>query len=207
MFLIAYAIPILHPDLPVRMFQISGGVQWVTWGIFVLEYSVALIVAVDRRNWLQRNLLMLVMLTLPMLRPLRLLRLVFSLHTLRAKTLVLARERVVAYAFTLVSAVCFLAALPVLDAVRARPNGNIHTYGDALWWAVTTVTTVGYGDHYPVTVQGRLVAVGLMLCGIALVGTVTAALASWFVEQSRTADNETVPAKSVSEHHEKPHIS
>ncbi|WP_432949041.1 potassium channel family protein [Kribbella sp. CA-253562] len=55
--------------------------------------------------------------------------------------------------------------------------------GDALWWATTTVTTVGYGDHFPTTSEGRIVGVGLMLAGIALVGTVTAALASWFVEQ------------------------
>jgi len=55
----------------------------------------------------------------------------------------------------------------------------------AIWWAVTTMTTGGCGDHYPVTAAGRLVAFGLMLGGIALLGTVTATLASWIVEGSR----------------------
>jgi Ion channel len=55
-------------------------------------------------------------------------------------------------------------------------------FGDAIWWAVTTMTTVGYGDHYPITAGGRLVAFGLMIGGIALLGTVTATLASWLIE-------------------------
>jgi voltage-gated potassium channel len=62
------------------------------------------------------------------------------------------------------------------------PDANISDFGEAIWWAVTTMTTVGYGDHYPVTAAGRLVALGLMVGGIALLGTVTATLASWIVE-------------------------
>src|SRR5512132_766406 len=68
-----------------------------------------------------------------------------------------------------VLAVC--AALAVLDAERPSPDANLTDFGYAIWWAVTTMTTVGYGDHYPVTAAGRLVAFGLMISGIALVGT------------------------------------
>jgi len=71
----------------------------------------------------------------------------------------------------------------VLDAERDSPEANITSFPDALWWAATTVTTVGYGDRFPTTGEGRWVAVGLMLAGIALLGVVTAALASWFVER------------------------
>src|SRR5512133_1830428 len=74
------------------------------------------------------------------------------------------------------------AALAVLDAERSSPDANISDFGDAIWWAVTTMTPVGYGDHYPVTAAGRLVAFGLMIGGIALLGTVTATLTSWLVE-------------------------
>jgi hypothetical protein len=74
------------------------------------------------------------------------------------------------------------AALAVLDAERSSPDANISDFGDAIWWAVTTMTTVGYGDHYPVTAAGRLVAFGLMIGGIALLGTVTVTLACWLVE-------------------------
>jgi voltage-gated potassium channel len=52
-----------------------------------------------------------------------------------------------------------------------------------MWWALTTITTVGYGDHYPVTTMGRFVAAGLMIGGIAVLGVVTASVASWLVEQ------------------------
>jgi voltage-gated potassium channel len=70
----------------------------------------------------------------------------------------------------------------VLDVERSRPDANITDFGDAIWWAVTTMTTVGYGDRYPVTGVGRMVAFALMVAGIALLGTVTATLASWLVE-------------------------
>jgi voltage-gated potassium channel len=55
----------------------------------------------------------------------------------------------------------------VLDAERSSPDANISDFGDAIWWAATTMTTVGYGDHYPVTAAGRLVAFGLTIGGMA----------------------------------------
>lgn len=77
----------------------------------------------------------------------------------------------------------FVAALALLDAERYAPNSTITSFGDAAWWAITTITTAGYGDRFPVTGEGRFVAVGLMLAGIVLLGVVTAAVASWFVER------------------------
>jgi voltage-gated potassium channel len=71
----------------------------------------------------------------------------------------------------------------VLDAERGRPGANITDFGDAIWWAITAMTTVGYGDRFPVTGTGRFVTAGLMVGGIALVGVVTATLASWLVER------------------------
>jgi len=66
-----------------------------------------------------------------------------------------------------------------------RPDASITTFGDSLWWTVTTISTVGYGDRYPVTVEGRIVAAVLMVAGIALLGVVTASIASWFVDTVR----------------------
>lgn len=80
-----------------------------------------------------------------------------------------------------------MGALAVLDAERASEAANITTFGDALWWATATVATVGYGDFTPVTLEGRVVAVMLMIVGIGLVGTVTGAMASWLMQHGSKA--------------------
>jgi voltage-gated potassium channel len=67
------------------------------------------------------------------------------------------------------------------------------TYGDAVWWAIVTVTTVGYGDYFPATATGRTFAVVLMLTGVALLGTVAASLAA-FLEELRRTREKGVPA-------------
>jgi voltage-gated potassium channel len=69
-------------------------------------------------------------------------------------------------------------------------GSNIHDYPDALWWAIVTVTTVGYGDRYPVTSGGRVVAVILMLVGIGLIGVLTATVASVFIKEHTDANKE-----------------
>jgi len=71
----------------------------------------------------------------------------------------------------------------MLDAERQTPDANIRNFGDALWWATTTVTTVGYGDHFPVSIEGRFIAAALMIGGIALLGVITASFASWLIER------------------------
>ncbi|MEO6548052.1 MAG: ion transporter [Ferruginibacter sp.] len=69
--------------------------------------------------------------------------------------------------------------------VEVAPNSNIKTAEDAIWWSYVTITTVGYGDRYPVTTEGRIIAAMLMTVGVALFGTFTAFLASWFVDQTK----------------------
>jgi len=68
------------------------------------------------------------------------------------------------------------------------PDANITTGGDALWWAFGTITTVGYGDHFPVTLEGRLIASILMAAGLGLFGTISGLAASWFFHAGRDAD-------------------
>ena len=77
--------------------------------------------------------------------------------------------RVLVYAASVTVMAVGLGALATLDAEQDATGANITTFGDALWWACTTVTTVGYGDYFPVTLQGRVIAVGLMILGIGLV--------------------------------------
>lgn len=78
----------------------------------------------------------------------------------------------------------------MLEAERHAPDATIKTGGDALWWALTTVTTVGYGDTYPVTGEGRVIAAVLMLVGIALFGSMSAIITSKLILPKETKDHE-----------------
>lgn len=75
-------------------------------------------------------------------------------------------------------------SIAILEVESNHPKANIKTAEDALWWSYTTITTVGYGDRYPVTTSGRVIAAVLMTVGVGLFGTFTAFVASWFVKDN-----------------------
>ena len=91
------------------------------------------------------------------------------------------RGRITAYTAGGVSLLVLLSSLAVLDAERGAPGTPITTFGEAVWWSLVTITTIGYGDLAPVTAVGRCAAVLLMVGGVALAGVVTATLASWVI--------------------------
>jgi voltage-gated potassium channel len=173
-------------------------VLWLTWGIFALDYAANLWLAKDRRHWFLWNLHELLVVALPFFRPLRLLRLVTLLSVLHRTVGETLRGRVVTYVAGAAALLVFVGALAVLDVEQSAPDAKILTFGDAAWWAITTITTVGYGDMYPVTAAGRLVAAALMMSGIAVLGVVTASIASWLVqrvEESTEAAEQPVRAE------------
>lgn len=189
LFLAAYAWPILDPEMPAEWARACEWIQWVAWGMFAFDYLIRLALSDDGRGqFIRRNLFDLAVVVLPMLRPLRLLRLVTLLSTMNRYAGSSLRGRVVAYLVGGTVMIIVIGALAVLDAERAAAAPVIATFGDAVWWALTTITTVGYGDYYPVTTAGRLVAAGIMFGGIALLGTVTASLASWLIDRVRAGD-------------------
>jgi voltage-gated potassium channel len=156
---------------------------WITWGVFALDYAANLWLAEDRGRWFVRNLHELLIVALPFFRPLRLLRLVTLLSVLHRTVGETLRGRVVTYVAASAGLLVFVGALAVLDVEQSAPDAKILTFGDAVWWAVATITTVGYGDMYPVTPLGRIVAAALMMSGIAVLGVVTASIASWLVQR------------------------
>ncbi len=165
-------------------------VTGLVWLVFVVDYVIRLRLAPERKRWFIQHWFDFAMVALPMFRPLRLLRLVTLFTILQRAADTALRGRVIVYAALSTVILVFLAGLAMLDAERSAPGASIVTFGNALWWAVVTMTTVGYGDYTPVTITGRLIATGMMIAGIALLGTVTATLASWLVQ--RIADNEEV---------------
>jgi len=187
-FLAAYATPIIQPAVPAWVAAACTITTWSTWALFAVDYIARLCLAENRRRFVVKHWLDLLIIALPLLRPLRLLRLVTLLSVLNRRATAGLRGRVAVYVAGGSILLAFCGALAVLDAERANPEANIIGFGDAMWWAVTTMTTVGYGDRYPTTGAGRFAAVALMVGGIALLGVLTATLASWLVERVTEAE-------------------
>lgn len=114
-----------------------------------------------------------------MLRPLRILRVLSAARLLNRVFTRHLVGRVSVYVTTTAVACVLLGAIAILDVEQDAAGANITNFGDAVWWAIVTSATVGYGDFYPVTAAGRFIAVGLMLVGIALLGSITAGVATW----------------------------
>ncbi len=165
-----------------------------TWFIFVVDYFVNLFLARPRWRWFYTHLLDLAVVVLPLARPLRLLRLVTLLSALHRTIGRGFRDRVIVYAAGAAVLLLYVASLAILDVERGAPGATINSFPDALWWAIVTMTTVGYGDVYPVTAIGRVIAALVMLGGVALLGTVTATMASWIVERVSSRDEQSQAA-------------
>jgi voltage-gated potassium channel len=191
LFLVAYAWPIIDPDLVAPWPTLLAWVTRIAWVWFAVDYLARFWLSDQRRRFVRTHLLDLAVIVLPLLRPLRLLRLVTLLNVLNRHAGRSLRGRVAVYVVGATSLLMFVAALAVLDVERGQPEANIDGFGDALWWSFATVTTVGYGDRFPVTGEGRAVAAGLMLTGIALLGVITATFASWLVERVQQAGEES----------------
>jgi voltage-gated potassium channel len=134
--------------------------------------------------------------SLPYLRVLRIFRIVRAWTLMRAyglnamvRWVLRDRAQSALYVMTfLVIIVLETTGVAVLYFEPGAPNANITTGGDALWWGIVTVTTVGYGDQYPVTKGGRIVGVFLLIAGVVLFATLSGYLANLFLRPSFDAD-------------------
>jgi voltage-gated potassium channel len=167
------------------------------WAAFVLEYLIKLYLSPSRRSFVTHHWLDLAVIAVPVFRPLRAVRLVRLLNLSRVgivlanglrRTRALFTHRGLHFVLLAVLAIIFACSALVFSFEVHAKGSNIHNFGDALWWAIVTVTTVGYGDKYPVTAGGRGVATVLMFVGIGLIGVLTATVASFFVEESADED-------------------
>ena len=188
LFLTAYSVQVLAGGL---VAEVAVGIMTITWALFVVDYGVSLWLAPRRWSWFVRHLHDLAIVLLPMLRPLRLLRLVTLVSVLAKVAGNALRGRVMTYVIAASGLLVYLGALAMYDAEQAAPESTIKSLGDAAWWAIVTITTVGYGDMSPTTATGRVIAVALMIGGIALLGVVTATLASWLVDKVSAEDTKT----------------
>jgi voltage-gated potassium channel len=187
-FLAAYAAPVLAEPLGQPWRALCRTFEYGAWALFGVEYLVRLRLARDRGAYALRHWWDPAIIVLPVLRPLRILRLILLLKTLNRRFTSTLRGQVLVYTIGAAGLLLFVGAIAELESERHARGTNITSFGDALWWAVTTVSTVGYGDHFPVTRDGKLVAAGLMVGGIALIGVVAASFATWLVDHVRAVD-------------------
>lgn len=167
--------------------------NWAIWVVFAVESAVVLIVAnrkgpALRAHWLDLGI---VVVTVPLfgqfLASLRLLRLARLLRLLRIAIIISraiqSERRLTSGQVLRVVALVTLFIVVVAGAAQATFDANeFPSVWDGVWWAVVTVTTVGYGDLYPKDVEGRLIAIFVMLLGIGFLSVLTATVASQFVK-------------------------
>jgi voltage-gated potassium channel len=178
--------------------------NWILWGLFAVDYVVRLSLARSKVHFVKHNVLDLAVVVLPLLAPLRVLSGLRALRVLRALTVlsVIARvqrrsrnivnPRSVATTMLIVLVVVSVGAALEFQFERDAPGANITSFGDSLWWAVSTVTSVGYGDRYPVTAEGRGVAALLMIVGIGTASLLAAGLTTVFVGRESQQDAKAI---------------
>lgn len=184
-FLIAYSYPAFVVEVSISGHKVIETIMLVSWTAFAADLVFNLVKASDRIHYLKKHPLEILAVVLPFLRPLRLLRFV-SFGALVFERVNLGKS--VSISFKVISTALFLtylAGIEITLAERGNPNATIQNVGDGFWWAITTLTTVGYGDIYPTTTQGRFIAVGLMISGICVLGVISATVAAWFVRLSQ----------------------
>jgi voltage-gated potassium channel len=152
----------------IRFYQSDNKLNFIKWGWIDLISSIPAI------SYLRAG---------RVLRLIRLLRLIRAFRSTRMFVTHIFKNKAQG-AFTSVSILaCLLiifSSIAILQ-VEKDPDSNIKTAEDAIWWSYVTITTVGYGDKYPVTTEGRIIAAVLMTAGVGLFGTFTAYISSWFV--------------------------
>ena len=152
--------------------------DYFIWALFAIDLIIKVIVAPLRLDYLRRHWLEVLVVVVPFFRPLRILRIfVFGSRAWVGMRRLVNVDFLLVYGIGLV-----IIAATIVASVEGGAGASIHSFADALWWAVVTITTVGYGDMVPATTAGRAIAFVLMLGGIAFFSGMTANLASFLIK-------------------------
>jgi voltage-gated potassium channel len=185
------AIVVLSTGFKGSASKVLVGGLFVLWVVMLAEYLVRLVITPDTPGYLRRRWVEPATVLVPVLQGWHVVgieKMSLLLHEGELRVESILKHHSLFRVLIAVVVTLLLGAWLVLLFEDKAKGSNIHDYPDALWWAIVTVTTVGYGDRFPVTEGGRVVAVILMLVGIGLIGVLTATVASVFIKE-HTDDN------------------
>ena len=201
--------------IPVLIIEVEGtssgwvefakAANWAIWAIFLAEMVFILWVAPTRKAALRAHWLdvAVIVLTVPLvsglLASMRLVRLARLIRLLRASTILtrmLQREKALSSgtAFRFVALITLFVVVVAGSVEAVVESGDVHSTWQGIWWAVVTVTTVGYGDVPITSVPGQIIAIIVMFVGIGFISVLTATVASFFVKTDRGDEFEAMIA-------------
>jgi len=193
LFLASYATRVLAHGLPEGVQDLCLAVTFACWALFAADFAVRWRLSGQGPRFVRRHWMDAVVVALPLLRPLRVVQTYERVQRRHQQPRLSLHARVITYAGMSAALLGFAASLAVYQAERTAPGASIRTFGDSVWWACSTLATVGYGDVVPVTPEGRVVAAALMACGLALLGAVTGSFSSWMLQAFAREGDEKPP--------------
>lgn len=193
LFLASYAVRVLGHELPEAVRDACLAVTSAAWAVFALDFAIRWRHSGKGLSFVRHHWLDAVVVVLPLLRPLQIVRTYDAVQRRHEQPRLSLHARVATYAAMSTGLLGFSASLAMYQVEHGQPHATIRTFGDSVWWACSTLSTVGYGDMVPVTPLGRLVAVALMACGLALLGVITGSFSSWMFQVFRRDGDERPP--------------
>lgn len=192
-FVVGYSVYVLAEDLPPEAHAAILAILALAWICFLVDYVVRLALTPLGHKWMfvRHNVVDLLSVLLPVFRALRVLDLLRDIPYLQRRSGAAVRTRIIIVAAAYAVFYVYFLSLSTLQAERDAPGARIRDFGDAIWWACETLSTVGYGDMYPVTTAGRFSAVLLMIGGIIIVGVVSGTVVSYLSDRIRHAPEAT----------------
>lgn len=190
LYLLAFAAPIMSTRIQEPYDGYLNIIQMILWGLFAADYCVRLYLAPRRLYFITHNLMNLAIVLLPAWRIVSFLAMIHLTTNRQYKRL--SELAVKLFGYTAIFIIMF--ALAIYSVESSEPGAMIRDLPTAYWWTFTTLATVGYGDVYPVTGIGRVIAVVVMLYGVGMVAVATGALASWIIEKIGGREEQEYPA-------------
>ena len=190
LYLLAFAAPIMSTRIQEPYDAYLNILQLILWGLFAADYCIRLYLAPRRLYFITHNLMNLAIVLLPAWRIVSFLAMIYMTANRQYKRL--SELAVKLFGYTAIFIIMF--ALAIYSVESSEPGAMIRDLPTAYWWTFTTLATVGYGDVYPITGIGRVIAVVVMLYGVGMVAVATGALASWIIEKIGGREEQEYPA-------------